>query len=148
MGGGGSKSNAQSGANLLPFAKQFEGETRALRGSLFGDITEALRTGGVGANVPIIQSAVSGSRSALSSALQGSSEGLSRAGLSGTPFGQRQMAQQRQGGQQELSQIPTQLAQQLIQMATAGVGLAGGTLGPLASAGTSRGKSGHGGILN
>lgn len=147
MGGGGGKSNGQTGTNLLPFAKAFEGETRPLRSELFGNITEALRSGGVGANVPIIQSSVSSAREALSGALRGSSEGLSRSGLSGTPFGQRQMATQRQSGLTGISQLPTQLAQQLIQMATAGVGLAGGTLGPLGSAGTTSSKQGRGGLL-
>lgn len=147
MGGGGGKSSGQTGQNLLPFAKAFEGETRPLRSQLFGNITEALRSGGVGANVPIIQSSVSAARSSLGEALRGSSEGLSRSGLQGTPFGQRQMAQSRQQGMMGISQIPTQLAQQLIQMATTGVGLAGGTLSPLGSAGTSSSKQGRGGLL-
>lgn len=148
MGGGGGKSQGQTGANVIPFAKMFEGETRPLRQQLFGNITEALRTGGSNANVPIIQSAVSGARGAMSDALRGTTEGFARSGLSGTPFAARTLAGSRMQGTEQISQIPTQIVQALMGMAQQGVGLTGGILGPLASGGFSSSKQGHGGILN
>ena len=140
---GGGKSSGQQGQNALPFVKLFEGETRPLRSELFGQITEALRTGGVGAHIPIIQSAVASSRAATSSALRGTSDSLARTGLSRTPFATRELTGTRLTGEQATTGIPTSLAQALMQFAPGGLQFAGNVLGALGSQGQSSGKQGH-----
>lgn len=81
---------------------------------------EALRTGGVGARLPIAQRAVENTRIATGQSLRSAEGGLSRAGLAGTPFAQRMLAQLSQQGRFAQSQIPTAFAQQLIGSAGGG----------------------------
>lgn len=110
---GGSKGRQMGGYNVEPFVRQFESESRPMRRETYGQLTELLRTGGVGARVPIIQAAVANQRGATSAALRGTQGQLSSAGLANTPFGQRIMAEQRAGGQQNIAGIPAQMAEAL-----------------------------------
>ena len=142
--GGKQRSTGVTGADVLPFfEEQIQPGLDPVQTQLFQQIGEALRTGGVGAQIPIIQQAVSQSRSALGTSLQQSSDELARTGLLGTPFGQRQLAGQRQAGEQQIAGIPTQGAQQLIGQAPQLVqGLLQALLGSLAGAGKQRARAG------
>jgi len=98
---------------------------------------EALRTGGVGAQIPIIQRAVEQTRAGTSGALRQAEAGLGS--LLGTPFGQSMLAQITQQGRAAAATIPSQFAQQFIagapgfsgQTAQLGAGLAGQAYGGL-----------------
>ena len=115
----------------------------AIPQELFGQIGEALRTGGVGAQIPIIQQALSQARTSLGQGQEQTSNELARVGLTGTPFGQRALAEQRATGEQQIAGIPTQFAQQLAgqapQLTTA---LLTAMLGAFAGAGRQRARGG------
>lgn len=76
---------------------------------------EALRTGGVEARIPIIQTAVEQSKNALSQGLQQTEEQLALSGILKSPFGQRILAGQRIEGESAIGAIPTNIAQGMIQ---------------------------------
>lgn len=88
-----------------------------LRGMLFEQIGEALRTGGVGAQIPLVQRSVAESRRATGETMRGVERQLSAMGLLGTPFGQRQMAELALAGRREAARIPTEMAQQFAGLA-------------------------------
>ena len=105
---------------------------------LSGQVLEALKTGGVGAQIPLIQRSVEASRGATASALRQTGEELTRTGQAGTPFGQSTLANLRLAGETDTAQIPTDLAQQFLQIAPAlSVGAAGQILPGFAGAGRS-----------
>lgn len=110
---------------------------------------EALRTGGVGAQIPIIQRAVEQSSLAGSQAMRDAESGLAASGLTGTPFGQRILAQLSGQTRFATSQLPTQFAQSLISAAGGGTpfqpsfSTGGGGTGP----GGAKDTSGFGTIL-
>src|SRR6266403_1864313 len=60
--------------------------------------TEALKTGGVNAQIPIISRAVDASRGAESAANTQQQESLARAGLANTSFGAQVMGNQQMAG--------------------------------------------------
>lgn len=91
--------------------------TRGLNNELLGQITEALRTGGIGAQIPIIQQSVSASNQAASDALRQTRDSLAQSGLSRTPYGQSILAGTRMQGAQQTAAIPTQIAQSFIEQA-------------------------------
>ena len=74
---------------------------------------EALRTGGVGAKIPLIQRSVEASKQATGTALAATKDELSAAGIGGTPFAQNILARSRMGGEQAASQIPTAIAERI-----------------------------------
>lgn len=104
---------------------------RGLNNELLGQITEALRTGGIGAQIPIIQQSVGASRAAESDALRSTEDSLARSGLSRTPYGQSILAGTRMEGAQRTAQIPTQTAQSFIEM---GPSFASSAMGQILSA--------------
>lgn len=97
-----------------------------IRRELSAQILEALKTGGVGAQIPIVQRAVEGTKQATSGALRGTEEALAGGNLMNTPFGQQILAQQRQAGAQAASNIPTDIARAFIGGAPEFIGTAGG----------------------
>jgi hypothetical protein len=99
---------------------------------------EALRTGGVGARLPIAQRAVEQARIGNAESLRSAQANIARSGLAGTPFAQRMLAQLTQQGRFQESQIPTAFAQQLI-------GAAGGGSQQLPSFGSLPSGAGGGG---
>lgn len=106
--------------------------TRGLNNELLGQITEALRTGGIGAQIPIIQQSVSASNQAASDALRQTRDSLAQSGLSRTPYGQSILAGTRMQGAQQTAGIPTQYAQSFIDQAPGfSQGLLGQILGAL-----------------
>lgn len=91
--------------------------TKGLNNTLIQQITEALRTGGIGAQLPIVNQAVSGASQATSDALRATQDSLATSGLTRTPYGQSILAGQRQQGAQATARIPTDYASQYIAQA-------------------------------
>jgi hypothetical protein len=119
--GGGGKSGSQVSTtpdpNISAFVQEVRGESRPVRQEIFRQVTEALKTGGVGAQIPLITRAVESSRAATSRTLAETEASLGRSRLAGTPFGQRILAETRLGGETATAQIPTALAQQFTSVA-------------------------------
>ena len=111
--GGTGKSRTNTGpTNIAQLGyRQFNNQV----GSPFiSQLGEMLRTGGIGAQTPIVAQSVGAAQSALSQALTGQQGQLAASGLARTPYGQQQLGQTRLAGLQGISQIPTQYAQQQI----------------------------------
>lgn len=111
---------------IAKFAKSFLPSAKA-----FGQQeTEALKTGGVNAQIPIINRAVDASRGAESSANQDTQQALARAGLADTSFGAQILGNQKMQGAQNTAAIPGNIAGQFISAvpgtASTGVGAAEG----------------------
>ena len=88
-------------------------ESNPARREMFSQLNEALKTGGIGARIPIIQRAVEDVNRSTAGAVRGTQEQLSRAGVTG-PFAAQILAQERMAGSQAAAKIPTDYAQQLI----------------------------------
>lgn len=112
--GGGKKESSQNVDHLGQMARALFNETSALRKEYQGQSLEALKTGGIGAQIPIIARALEASKSAASQSRQQTVDSLSRSNLAGTPFGQAILAQQEIQGNQHTADIPTQYAQSFI----------------------------------
>lgn len=107
----------------------------ALR-SYSGQAAEALRTGGVNANIPSINAAVDASRQSSSQSETQLREQLGRSGLAGTPFAETIMAQQQGADSARTGAIPAEATQQFISQAIPQLeGQAGRTTGALSAAG-------------
>jgi hypothetical protein len=124
MGKGKGGGTGAAGANALERSSILGGQGRRVFNQAFptfselqGQQLEALRTGGVGAQIPIIQRAVEAAKSAGSEALQNTEASLGANNLAGSPFGQQILAQLRQGTQQIASNIPTEMASNFINQA-------------------------------
>lgn len=89
-------------------------ESTPLRRETLNQTLEAMRTGGVRAQIPLIQRSVEASRAGQSTALRGLEGQISQApGLGGTPFAARLQAMTRLAGEQQTAGIPTQIAGQM-----------------------------------
>lgn len=109
-----SKSGGQGASRALEQVSQetFELAKPTLQ-ETFAQGLEALQTGGVGAQIPIIQRSVEAARAALSGTQRSLEEGFATVGISGQdPFAQGVLAETQQRGEFDISQIPTQGAQQ------------------------------------
>lgn len=104
-------------ATALNQSQRLFANQNPVRNELFKQILEGLRTGGIGAQIPLAQRAVGQANQATSQALRRSEASLAGSNLAGTPFGQQILAQQRQAGAQQASGIPLQVAQSLISAA-------------------------------
>ena len=111
VGDTGGKSRSSSGPTALAQQtfKRFQGQ---IGNEWMSQLAQILRTGGIGAQTPIVAQSVGSAQSALSQALQGQTGDLARAGLARTPYGTQQLAGTRLAGVQQIAQIPTQYAQQ------------------------------------
>lgn len=98
---------------LESFASGTRKGTRQPRNLLLGQLAEALSTGGVGARIPFVQRAVEASQQATAQGLARTKEDLARSGIGGL-FARNTLAQQRQAGAQQASQIESGLLQQFI----------------------------------
>ena len=117
----GGKTPSTAAANkLASLSQQMFNQSKPARGAMFKQLNEALRTGGIGARIPIIQRAVGDVRAGTAASSQRASEQFARSGLGGSPFAAQQLAQIQMAGSQQESRIPTDIAQQLI---SAGPGL-------------------------
>jgi hypothetical protein len=90
---------------------------KGLNDQLLSQITEALRTGGIGAQIPIIQQSVSNANQALGDTLTQTQGGLASSGLGRTPYGARIMAETQRAGNADIARIPTDAAKEFIGMA-------------------------------
>ena len=126
MGGGNSKTSTSGQTSpyaglIAQFSKAFLPSAKA-----FGaQETEALKTGGVNAQIPIINRAVDASRGAESEANTQLQESLARAGLANTSFGAQILGNQEMAAKQKTAEIPTDIAGQFIGAVpgTAGTGV-------------------------
>ena len=112
------KETASEGA-LVNLIQTVQGETDPVRRELGRQYMEALQTGGVGAQIPLINAAQQQSRQATSQALQNTTANLGRAGLARTPFGQQTLAGVNLSGQQATGMLPSQITSQFLQGAPA-----------------------------
>jgi hypothetical protein len=106
-----------SAGPLQALSNKIIGQTDQPRKLILKQLTEALRTGGVKAKIPLIQQAVSAANRELSGSLARTSEQLAARNIGG-PFAQRVLAQNRVAGEQGIAAIPTQTAEQLISQFT------------------------------
>jgi hypothetical protein len=117
----GGKSPSMHAANLLAsLSEQMFQESNPARRLMFKQLTEALKTGGVGARIPIIQRAVENVNTATAAATKGASADFARSGLAGSSFAAEALAGVRASGSARAAEIPTDIAEQLI---SAGPGL-------------------------
>lgn len=135
MSKGGSKTRLPAGLDALSLI-QAGGARKSipLRNEVFRQVQEALKTGGVGARIPMIQQAVSQSQQATGRAVSQTSEELAKRNIGGS-FAASQLAGVRQAGEQATAGIPTQMAQQLLSQAPtlAQIGYPGAPTGGSAS---------------
>jgi hypothetical protein len=146
-GGGSGKSRSSDirGGNLEPWVRQFEGETRGVRQSMFDQMNEALTTGGIGARVPIVQNATTQMLNSQGRAMSDTQRQLGQAGLGSTPFGQRAMGEQRMQGAQQVAGIGPQYASQAGQAGGQGIfGIMQSILGSMATQGKGNASSKQG----
>lgn len=113
MGSSNTKGGGSASKDAIKMNKEMFRESTPVRQELLGQTLEALTTGGVGAQIPIIQRAVESSKAALGQGLRSTTENIAQMpGLGGTPFAESMLAQQRVGGEQQIAGIPSQIAQQ------------------------------------
>lgn len=96
-------------------------QTRKL---LFGDINEALKTGGIGSNIPIIQQAVTQMNTGTARSMEAARAGMGRLGIGDDPTSQGILSQLLMGGNQRSAEVGPELAMQFIGM---GPGMSGST---------------------
>ena len=136
MGGAPTKADTPDAVTkLLHAAESILQQSAPARKELLGQTTEALKTGGVGARIPIIQRAVEASKQATGNALRGTSGDLAARGITG-PYASSILSATREAGGQATSQIPTDIAGQMIGAAPNIVGgFTGQGLGGLSTSG-------------
>lgn len=106
-------------------------ESDPTRKLLFGQMNEALKTGGIRARIPIIQRAITQMKTANSQALAASKANLARMNLGSDPVSQGFLTSLGMSGRQAESQLPTEMAMQFITQApgfanqTTGMGISG-----------------------
>jgi hypothetical protein len=126
--GGGKGGSAGSGSTAITanpdpetsaFTKELREGSKPIRDEVFGQVLEALKTGGIGARLPIIQKSVEASRAATSQALTDTKAAASGTGLEKSPFLARILAETRLGGEQQTNAIPQAVAKEFIDIAPA-----------------------------
>jgi len=110
--------------------------------AVLSQLNEALRTGGIGARIPIAQQSVAQTSSATNQGLRELQGRLDAQGLGGSTYGNRVYEGARLQGAQEIAQIPTSIAYQEIQQAPQFVqNVMGQILAALAAQGGGRSRS-------
>lgn len=123
MGGGkGAKGSSISISEPTPEQREtqryfLEDVAKPVGGELIPQVVEALRTGGVNAQIPAIARAVESVQQANARSQSATQGSLASSRLQGTPFGQSILASQRQAGAQEAGLVPIDFAQMFLQMA-------------------------------
>lgn len=74
----------QSRKVLTQTTNEIAGSTREARQSYFEQLNGALKTGGIGGNIPILNTALEGSRGGTADALRATETSLNRAGIGGS----------------------------------------------------------------
>lgn len=114
---GDAKKAPPSSKKLDLIATDLYKQSNPVRMEVFSQLLEGLRTGGVGAQIPIVQSAVEQSRSATSRAMRDTEASLARSGLAGTPFGEQVLAAARTEGEAATGAIPSSLVREFLSQA-------------------------------
>ena len=115
-GGGGKGGGTESSAALNEIAKKLFKETTPLRQEFTGQLEELLKTGGIGAQIPLISKSVERTRQAGSKAMTGTQERLAQTELAGTPFGERITGEVAQQGELAVAGVPGQWYSQMLPM--------------------------------
>ncbi len=137
MNGGGKStssgtSNSTTSSPYAPLLAQFTKAGLPIFQQLSSQIGEALRTGGVNANIPIINRSVDAAREGASTSMESTRQALARAGLGDSSFAQRILSEQGTSSGESISQIPTNAAASLIGAAP-GVGSTAVSAGGIAA---------------
>lgn len=117
MGGVGKAESPGSLDTLQSMGERLFNQGSPARKTILSQLQEALKTGGVGAKIPLIQQAVSASNQANSAALKSTSEQLAQRNIGG-PFASRILAAQRLTGEQNTARLPTSIAENFISQMT------------------------------
>lgn len=114
MGKGGSKTRLPAGMDALSLI-QAQAARKGLRGRnmLLDQVQEALKTGGIGARIPIVQRAVESSRAAGAQAMSGAKSDLAARGVGG-PFAGLALGNIGQASRLATSRIPTDVTSQFL----------------------------------
>ena len=130
--GGGTGASSAASDSAVKLAESINAEISPVRGELTSQFLEALKTGGVGAQIPIIQRSIeanrlatqgalgatrAGTRAAVSEAQSGAGRAntdvmsqLAAGGLTGTPFAARVQAETATAGRSAVAQLLAQRA--------------------------------------
>lgn len=114
MSGGGSKSRGSDVSAIMPYIAQYQAESQPLAKEQLSQALEALQTGGVGARIPLIQSAQAQSQNALGQTLQNLRDQFAARGMTNSPFAQSAIAGTEMQGRQQIAGIPAQVAGQAV----------------------------------
>ncbi|HXU80084.1 MAG TPA: hypothetical protein VN914_01720 [Polyangia bacterium] len=114
-GGSVKKSSAEEG--LLSVASQLINESAPLRKEVLGQTLESMQTGGIGAQLPIVQKGIEASRAATASTLSGLDESLARSGLGRSSAAIANRANTTLTGELATQAIPQDVASQFIAIA-------------------------------
>ena len=137
---GGGKSGGRDTSALMPFANQFNQETQPLVKEQLGQALSALQTGGVGARIPLIESATTASSNAVSQALAQLRDTASMTGAANSPFTRAQAGNIAMQGKQQIADIGPNAASQSV---AGGQGIFGAVMSALGGSrsGATRGKN-------
>jgi hypothetical protein len=119
------QNNSPWAAPLGQYGENVNAVTLPVLRSLGTQILQALNTGGVGARVPAITSAVDASRQANSDAATSTAENLAAGGAGGSSFAADVLAQQQMQGNEATGAIPGEVAGEIAGEAP-GIGTYGG----------------------
>lgn len=144
MAGGGKSTTQQTSSPLAPLLAQISstlfGEAQPTTTALGNQTAQALNTGGVTAQVPIINRALDASRAAYTTSIESLRQNLARWGQGSSTSGQSVLAGAQQAGQQQVAATGPQTTLQFLQSALPMIfGLnsnaigAGGTAGGLSN---------------
>lgn len=137
MGGGGKSTTTSSpySGMLANIGQRMFRTAQPVNEELAAQTGEALRTGGVNAQIPSVNRAMDASREAYSTSYQNTKNQLSEAGLADSQFGQQILASLRTEGGQQIANTPSAVTDQFLSQSVPQVlaqGRAG--LGPIETA--------------
>ena len=115
VGAGKSQAGGKMPPEMRQMISQFWSETGALRETIQNQMLEALQTGGVNAQLPIVGRAEEQQRTQTSAALRDIDAQMAQQGLAGTPFAAQMRAEEASRGRQALAGIGPAMAMQFIQ---------------------------------
>lgn len=114
MGNSGKTKTPEGVYELDRLATSLFKQTKPVRTEVLNQTEEALKTGGVNARIPIIQRAVEATRAGAGQTTQATEESLAKAGIAGTPFAERILADIRQKGALDTSTVQSNIINQII----------------------------------
>ena len=107
-----------------------------------GQATEGMKTGGVAAQIPLINRMVENAKSALSKSLIDTQYSLGKSGLAKSPFGQSILASGRISGESGIANIGPTMAMDFIKMIPAFMNASSGASAPAISGLSSAAQAG------